>query len=87
MKAGTFFRHKSLTKNWPGGRRNATVPVKTKEKFKVDGKEQERTVTLYRDWSRRIVNTKATWDEAGNKTYLEPLPPASEGGMAEPQEL
>ena len=66
----SLFRTKSLTKNWPGGRRLSTV-IQTRDDWSFPA------------WNTRIVNTRAEWKD-GAKTYLAPEPPKSEGGMAEP---
>lgn len=70
-----FKYRKSLTKNWPGGRRNATVPGRLDEDGKV----------LTHAWHKRTANFKATWVDGVRQPYLTPLP-KSEGGMGTPSE-
>ena len=73
-KQGTFFHHKSLTKNWPGGRRNARTRVV---------QDENRSVLV---WDKAIVNTKATWNQDGIREPYRVAPPVeakpSDGGMA-----
>jgi hypothetical protein len=69
------FRSQSLTKTWPGGRRNALVP----------GRLDKDGAVLTHVWNDRISSFKATWVDGVRQPYLAPIP-KSEGGMAEPSE-
>lgn len=73
MRSGTFFRHKSLTRNWPGGRRNATT-------IQEQGEEKLHSVPV---WNTRIAGFKAVYIDEVRQPYLMPEPkPELDGGMA-----
>jgi len=66
-----FKFRKSLTKNWPGGRRNATT-IETKDTWS------------YPVFDTRQASLKAEWDNGIRKPYTAPRPPKKEdGGMAD----